>query len=112
MDEMRIEAAEIIGAEAATAERCRPVGIEDDIGIGGKRPQGRPPFRGVQFGEGRVFAKTGVDHQGGDRRKTRAGDAHDRRAVLGHRATRHGAGDDAGEVQHAQAGKRPFAAWQ
>jgi hypothetical protein len=53
------------------------------------------------------FATAGIDHQRRNRRQVRSRDQQHIGAVGGQRAPCHRAGDDAREVEHADAGQRP-----
>jgi hypothetical protein len=92
---------------------ARPIPLHEDVRLSQQAAEPLAVLLGAQVERGRELAATGVRVQQRKSGQMRRRDAHNVGAVRRKRAAAHRAGDDARQIEHADARQRPLAGgWQ
>ena len=97
-----------LGREPEGGDPARPIPLHEDVRLSQQAAEPLAVLLGAQVERGRELAATRVDVEQRKSGQMRRRDAHDVGAVRRERAAAHRAGDDARQIEHADARQRPL----
>ena len=102
--------AQASGENPSDGDPARAIALHEHVRLAQQSGEPLALLLGAQVERGRELAAAGVGVEQRKARQVRRRDAHDIGAVRGERAAAHRAGNDARQIEHADARQRPLAA--